>query len=244
MGIHQFFCKLPILNITLRKSIIIFCIKAMQLVKQISLFLICSLTTPIYFKMASKHLNQCSLFKPSTLLPPIAIKLLLAFFLYFLPQHKLAAQAPDYTAPQGLNNWYFEAGGPAIFYSLNYEKYLYRTYDEQYTWTAHVGLGYNPINFDILNTVYLPSGTVMAPFSATILKGAGKEKLEIGGGFTLFTQDFNDNQIVPHAVIGLRVMESNNICFRMNYVPFLKDNSITHWVGISLGKNFSFKKRR
>lgn len=218
--------------------------KAMQLVKRIFFILLSFLTTPIYCILAIKHLNLISLFKSNTLLPPIGIKLLVACLLYFLPQPKLAAQAPDYAAPQGLNNWYFEAGGPAIFYSLNYEKYLFRTYDEQYTWTAHVGLGYNPINFDILNTVYLPAGTVMAPFSTTILKGAGKEKLEIGAGFTLFTQDFNDNQIVPHAVIGLRVMESNNICFRMNYVPFLKDNSITHWVGISLGKNFSFKKRR
>lgn len=215
----------------------------MEFVKQIFLFLLCSLKTSINFIMASKHLNRSSLFNPSTLFPTIAIKLLLACFLYFLPQHKLAAQAPDYSPPTGLNNWYVEAGGPAIFYSLNYEKYLYRTYDERYTWTAHVGLGYNPINFDILNTVYLPAGTIMAPFSTTILKGAGKEKLEIGGGFTLFTEDFNDNQIVPHAVIGLRVMESNNICFRMNYVPFLKDNTITHWIGISLGKNFSFKKK-
>lgn len=216
----------------------------MKLVKQISLFIKSSPITPFSYFNANMHLNLSSLFKPSKLLPPIAIKLLLACLLYFLPQHKLAAQAPDYAAPQGLNNWYVEAGGPAIFYSLNYEKYLYRTYDEQYTWTAHVGLGYNPINFDILNTVYLPAGTIMAPFSTTILKGAGKEKFEIGGGFTLFTEDFNDNQIVPHAVIGLRVMESNNICFRMNYVPFLKDNTITHWIGISLGKNFSFKKRR
>jgi hypothetical protein len=243
MGIHQFFCKLPILNITFRKSAIFFCITDMQLVKQTYSFIhSCSITSVRYFK-ATMHLLQSSLSKPSSLLPSIAIKLLIACFLFFLPQHKLAAQAPNYTPPTGLNNWYFEAGGPAIFYSLNYEKYLYRTYDEQYTWTAHVGLGYNPINFDILNTVYLPAGTFMAPFSTTILKGAGKEKLEIGAGFSLFTQDFNDNQIVPHAVIGLRVMESNNICFRMNYVPFLKDNTITHWIGISLGKNFSFKKK-
>jgi hypothetical protein len=150
------------------------------------------------------------------------------------------AQEAEYRAPQGTNNWYVELGGPAIFYSLNYEKYLYRTFDEQYTWAAHVGLGYNPINFDILNAVYLERNLWMAPFSTSILKGAGKEKLEIGGGFTLLTRDFGNNEVIPHALIGLRVMESNRVCFRLNYMPFWQNGTVTHWLGISLGKNFSF----
>lgn len=155
--------------------------------------------------------------------------------------NSVAAQEPDYRAPQGTHNWFVELGGPAFFYSINYEKYLFKSFDEQYTWTAHVGLGYSPINFNILNAVLVERNTVMAPFSTTILKGAGKEKLEIGGGFALFSKGFSENEIVPHAVIGLRVMESNKICFRLNYMPFLQAGSISHWIGISLGKNFSFK---
>lgn len=148
------------------------------------------------------------------------------------------AQEEEYKAPQGTNNWFVELGGPAFFYSINYEKYLYRSYDEQYTWAAHVGLGYNPINFNILNAVYLERNMFMAPFSTSILKGAGKEKLEIGGGFTLLTRDFGTNEVVPHALIGLRVMESNGVCFRLNYMPFMQEGSVSHWLGISLGQNF------
>ncbi|OYU95735.1 MAG: hypothetical protein CFE21_11390 [Bacteroidetes bacterium B1(2017)] len=151
------------------------------------------------------------------------------------------AQEENYVAPTGLNNWYVEAGGPALFYSINYEKYLYRTYSESYTWSARVGAGYTPFNFDILNTVYVPKNTFMFPFSTSLLIGSGREKLEVGGGFTMFSQGFSENQIVPHAVFGLRVMEANRICFRLNYAPFYQDGSVTHWVGISLGKNFSFK---
>jgi len=171
-----------------------------------------------------------------TVMNRILCKLLFLFAICNVAQ----AQEPNYNAPSGLNNWFVELGGPAQFYSLNYEKFLYRTYNERYTWTAHVGFGYSPFNFDILNTVFIPRNTFMAPFSTTILQGAGKEKLEFGGGFTLFTKDFANNEIVPHAIIGLRVMESNKVCFRLNYVPFLQAGSITHWVGISLGRNFSF----
>ena len=151
------------------------------------------------------------------------------------------AQETDYRAPQGTNNWFIELGGPALFYSLNYEKYLYRSYDEQYTWAAHVGLGYNPINCDILNTVYLERNLLMAPFSTSLLKGSGKEKLEIGAGFTLFSKEVNRNEVLPHALIGFRVMESNRVCFRVNYMPFWQNGAVTHWLGISLGQNFSFK---
>lgn len=151
------------------------------------------------------------------------------------------AQEEDYVAPKGLNNWYIEAGGAAQFYSFNYEKYLFRTYNDKYTWTARVGAGYTPFNFDILNTVYIERNTFMFPFSSSLLIGSGREKLEVGGGFTMFSQGFYTNNLIPHAVIGLRVMESNNICFRLNYAPFYSDGSVTHWVGVSLGKNFSFK---
>jgi hypothetical protein len=161
-------------------------------------------------------------------------------FLLLLSNYAFS-QEPDYKAPTGLNNWYVELGGAAQFYSLNYEKYLYKTYDEKYTWTARVGAGYNPVNFNILNTVFLPKNTFMFPFSTSILKGEGKEKLELGCGFTLFTKDFGTNEIVPHAIIGLRVIESNNVCFKMSYVPFYQNGSVTHWIGVSLGKNFSFK---
>lgn len=153
----------------------------------------------------------------------------------------LWAQEEDYREPQGLNNWYIEAGGPAVLWSANYEKYLYRTYSNKYTWCAHVGAGFNPFNFNILNAAYLDKNTFLFPFSTSLLKGDGKEKLEIGTGFTLVTQNFTKNELYPHAVIGFRVMEQNGVCFRVNYVPLWRPDGFVHWLGISLGKNFSFK---
>lgn len=147
----------------------------------------------------------------------------------------------NYVAPSGLNNWYVELGGPAMTYSLNYEKYLYKTYSENYTWTARVGASYMPFSADLINAIYIERNTFVFPFSTTILKGSNKEKLEFGGGFSLLSEGFNNSEIIPHMIIGLRVMETNNICFRMNYVPMWRDGAVIHWIGISLGKNFSFK---
>jgi hypothetical protein len=158
-----------------------------------------------------------------------------------LISNSCVAQQENYVPPQGLNNWFIEAGGPALFYSVNYEKYLYRSYSEQTTWTARVGMGFTPFNFDILNTVFVEKNTFMVPFSSSLLLGKGHEKLEVGAGFSMLTKDFSQREIIPHANIGLRVMESNKICFRLSYVPFYRNNSITHWIGVSLGKNFSFK---
>lgn len=156
------------------------------------------------------------------------------------------AQDDNYVAPQGLNNWYVELGGSALFYSVNYEKYLYRNQKENFTWLARVGIGFNPIDFPeshkLLNKVQLLGNSFMVPFTTTILKGAGKEKLEFGGGFTMVTKDFIDRELVPNLVIGLRVMETNRVCFRLSYIPLYKNNEVIHWVGVSIGRNFSFKQ--
>ncbi len=164
----------------------------------------------------------------------------LVFLLFFCNQ-TLAQDEEAYVAPQGLNNWYVELGGSALFYSLNYEKYLYRTYSDKYTYTARIGGAYTPFNNDILARVYIEKGTFMVPFSMSVLKGTNKEKLEIGAGFTLETKDFSKRQILPHAIIGLRVMETNRVCFRLSYAPIYRDNGVIHWIGIAIGKNFSFK---
>jgi hypothetical protein len=164
----------------------------------------------------------------------------LVILLFFCNQ-TLAQDEQAYIAPQGLNNYYAEIGGSALFYSLNYEKYLYRTFSDMYTYTARIGVGYTPFDNDILATVYIEKGTFMIPFSFCVLKGTGKEKLEIGAGFTMESKDFSNREILPHAIIGLRVMETNKVCFRLCYSPIYRQNGLIHWVGISIGRNFSFK---
>ncbi|MBC7382153.1 MAG: hypothetical protein H7296_04065 [Bacteroidia bacterium] len=166
------------------------------------------------------------------------------FFLLILSLN-LQAQEENYTPPQGLNNWYVELGGAALLYSVNYEKYLYRNQKENFTWLGRIGIGFNPIDFPaehkLLNKVELLSNSFMVPFTTTILKGAGKEKLEFGAGFTMITKNFLDREIVPNLVFGLRVMETNRVCFRITYIPLYKNNEIIHWVGVSIGRNFNFK---
>jgi hypothetical protein len=77
------------------------------------------------------------------------------FILFFLSKSILAQDenyvADNYVAPQGLNNWYVEFGGAGLFYSINYEKYLFRNNNENITWLGRVGVGFNPIEGKFLN---------------------------------------------------------------------------------------------
>lgn len=164
-------------------------------------------------------------------------------FLIFLPLSICYAFAqeeeiPPYKEPQGTNNWYVELGGAAMFYSINYEKILFR--NEKASWSGRVGIGYNPFNYSFLNKVYLDQNTTMAPFHTSFSYGK-KEKLELGGGFTLLAKSVNDREVVPFAVLGLRVVETNKIFFRITYNPIWRNDNLVHWYGVSLGKNFDFK---
>ncbi|MDP1727015.1 MAG: hypothetical protein Q8M15_09550 [Bacteroidota bacterium] len=163
---------------------------------------------------------------------------LIFFFLFSL---SASAQNENYDPPQGLNNWYVELGGSALFYSINYEKYLYRNRYENLTWVARVGTGFNPIDYKFLNKVFLDRNSFMFPFTSSVLIGSGKEKLELGTGFTMLTKNFKDRELVPNLILGLRVMESNSVCFRLSYIPLLRNETLIHWVGVSIGKNFNFK---
>lgn len=145
-----------------------------------------------------------------------------------------------YVEPTGLNNWFIELGGSSMFYSLNYEKVLHK--GEKTGVVGRVGFGYNPFDYTFLNKVYLDPNTVMAPFTSSFLYGKNKEKLEVGLGFTLLAKGINDREIVPTGVLGFRVIEMNKVFFRISYTPFIRDGKYTDWFGVSLGRNFSFKK--
>ena len=150
------------------------------------------------------------------------------------------AQEKPYKEPTGLNNWYLELGGSALFYSVNYEKILIKT--ERWGWVGRVGLGYNPGNYTLLNKITLDGGTLMAPFHSSVLYGPNKEKLELGVGFTLLAKGTTEREIVPTAVFGFRVVETNKACFRATWTPFIRNGEFVSWVGFSLGRNFSTGK--
>jgi hypothetical protein len=162
----------------------------------------------------------------------------LLFSVVFTSVH---AQEKNYKEPTGLNNWYVELGGSALFYSGNYEKVLYK--EQRWGWVGRVGVGYNPGDYTLLNTVSIPGGTVMAPFHTAALYGPNKEKLEMGLGFTMLATSVNNREIIPTAVLGFRVVETNKVCFRANWTPFIRNGEFVSWFGVSLGKNFSTGKR-
>ncbi len=153
------------------------------------------------------------------------------------------AQERPYQEPKGLNNWFVELGGSGYLYSLNYEKILYRS--EKTGWTGRVGLGYNPGGGGyILNQLELDANTFMIPFTMSALFGSKerKEKIEIGGGFTLLAKGIDDREVAYTGVFGFRVIETNKVVFRATYTPIIdQSGNFVNWFGVSLGRNFSLK---
>jgi hypothetical protein len=149
------------------------------------------------------------------------------------------AQEKSYREPTGTNNWFVEAFGSGLYYSINYEKLLYR--QQGYGWIARIGASYNPRDFWMLNKIYLDGNTFLFPFTTSMLFGQRKEKLEVGAGFTLLTRGITERDIVPTGVLGFRVLETNQVYFRVNYTPVILRGEFIHWFGFSLGKNFSTK---
>lgn len=151
------------------------------------------------------------------------------------------AQEKAYREPTGTNNWYIELGGNALLYSLNYEKYLYKSTASSIV--GRVGFAYGFADGYFLNVVELHKGAVYAPFNAAFLLGSRerKEKIEIGAGFTLVNKSATEREIIPTATIGFRVIETNKVCFRIGYVPIIRNGVYYNWVGVSFGRNFSLK---
>ena len=166
----------------------------------------------------------------------------IVFLLCFgLNQLTVTAQEDNYRGPDGLNNVFVEIGGAAIKYSISFEKYLIKNDQENFTLTVRVGIGYQHNARWILNKVFMGDRTSIFPFTTQALIGSDKNKLEIGGGFTMLTSDFSEAEIVATGVFGLRAMESNGVCLRITYTPLLKQSELIHWFGVSLGYNFSFR---
>ncbi len=150
------------------------------------------------------------------------------------------AQEKAYKEPTGLNNWYIEFAGSGLFYSGNYEKILIKT--SRWGWVGRVGIGYNPGDYTMLNKVTLEGGTIMAPFHSSVLYGPNKEKLEAGIGFTMLAKGVSDREVVPTAVLGFRVVETNKVCFRVSWTPYIRSGEFVSWFGVSIGRNFSTGK--
>lgn len=163
-------------------------------------------------------------------------------FILLIPPFCLRAQERPYREPTGLNNWYVEIAGAAYLYSFNYEKILYRS--EHLGWVGRVGIGYNPATTTLLNKLFLDGKTYMVPFTTSVLFGGKerKEKIEIGGGFTMLAKGLDKREVAITAVLGFRVIEVNKVVFRASYTPIIdQSGKFVNWFGVSLGRNFSLK---
>lgn len=148
------------------------------------------------------------------------------------------AQERPYREPDGKNYWYVEIGGAAFLYSINYEKLLFR--NSNIGLTGRVGLSYGFTDRTFLNKIKNVPNQVLAPFTSSVLIGGKerKEKLEVGGGFTLIATSPTSREIVPTAILGFRVVEVNGVCLRVSYTPFIRNREFINWFGVSLGQNF------
>ncbi len=142
-----------------------------------------------------------------------------------------------YKEPNGLNNWFVELGGTGLFYSLNYEKVLYKK--NNLGWTGRVGFAWNPADYRLLNKITLERNTFITPFTTSLLLGSRKEKLEIGLGFSMISKGITEREVIPTAIFGFRVVEMNKIFFRIAYTPVFRKGTYIHWYGVSIGRNFS-----
>jgi hypothetical protein len=159
--------------------------------------------------------------------------------LYISTCNIVFAQDKPYREPKGTNNWFIELGGSGLFYSFNYEKFL--ATNNHIGWIGRIGAAYNPVDYLLLNKVDLRGGTVLIPFTTSIIWGERKERLELGGGFTLAAQGILERETIYTAIIGFRIIEMNKVYFRVSYTPLIRNSEYIHWFGVSLGRNFSTK---
>jgi hypothetical protein len=153
------------------------------------------------------------------------------------------AQEKPYREPDGLSNWYVELGGAAGLYSLNFEQTLYRK--NKFGWVGRIGFSYDFSTGYFLRKLEMQEGAVRAPFHTAILLGdkLRKEKIELGLGVTLISNPSGTTEYIPTAAIGFRVIETNKVCFRVLYTPFIRDLKYENWFGVSIGRNFAIGKK-
>lgn len=171
----------------------------------------------------------------------LRLKFIICIFFLFQCSFIMAQyddEVETYIEPKGNNCWFIELGGSALFWSFNYEKYLYRNYNKSFTWTGRVGIGYSPINYRLLNSVYLDNGSITMPFNTSMVYGKGKEKLELGLGYTLATKNLVEREIFPTLLAGFRVVDNNGTLLKILYTPHYRNEKYVNWFGVSLGRNF------
>jgi hypothetical protein len=155
-----------------------------------------------------------------------------------------AADAQQPRAP-ARNAVYFEFGGNALYYSLNYDRRL------QDNLTARIGVMYASAEGQDISGNRVDVGVALIPLMMNLLVGGGSSRLELGAGpvFGLASGEAEtlDEGNVSLSAFGLGAFTATvgyryqpvrgGFVFRAALVPFLSDGA-NLWGGISLGYAF------
>jgi hypothetical protein len=156
-----------------------------------------------------------------------ALLILLFLHICFIPK-MLHAQEDSAKIPK--NNVYIEFGGKGQFYSLNYERQIYKIKNVKGALAAAVSYQ---------NAL----GGWYTGLEHNVFIGNNIHNLEIGAGYNYIIQtdpnDISENTYI-NGRLGYRFQPlKRGIMVRMGYTPIFKPKAnILHWVGLSFGYSF------
>jgi hypothetical protein len=134
------------------------------------------------------------------------------FFIFcvtLISKAQITDEVVPYVEPKGKSNLYLELGGSALLWSANYELKLFQNYSRSIQVMGRIGLGYSPSKYRLLNAIDLTENTLLMPFTTSLVLGKRKEKLEIGGGYTLAAQGVAERVAFLTGVLVLMVIVNN-----------------------------------
>lgn len=132
---------------------------------------------------------------------------------------------------------YFELAGSGGFFSLNYEKFIFKSTQPQFTFRA--GISIAPIDKN-------NGSGIVFPVMVNALFGKTAHKLEagLGQGITITTKGHFFARAT--GVLGYRFQQPGKQWFyRVSYTPivsYLVDFQYTNWFGLSIGYSFHQKQ--
>ena len=144
---------------------------------------------------------------------------------------------PAAAKKKGLQNaFYFEYGGNAILYSLNYDRILFKVGDRNFA-GARIGFSWMPFNKQVLDIEHV----FIVPMTLNYLYGIAPHYGELGLGVAVRT--YTDPGIVkttlfPCISLGYRARaKGSGTLFRIDFTPvFFKE--FVPWFGFSLVRAF------
>lgn len=178
--------------------------------------------------------------KGYTAMSPLTINRLSAALLLLWLSSSVVAQSLE-NAP---NSVYFELGGNAVVYSMNYDRLLSESF------SARIGFMYFPQQTN--------SSVTVIPIMANYLIGTGNSKIEVGAGLCILSESTptdgidifgkswqTKSSMAATAVFVYRFQPTNpGLNFRVGFTPligrfFLRSNIVfIPWFGISGGYSF------